>query len=197
MRERILNYLWALSVFHWAAAGLIYEYPCISAPRWTIVAIHLLVGTLFLTRSPPRFLGTPVDVLKCLPSFILGGVTIRLAGPMNDWPVPAQSLFVIGGIWTFLSLASLSRSFAIFPAVRTVVRRGPYQVIRHPAYAGELVLVVATAWAANSAIGWAVVAAAIGTFVIRIRVEERLLDQTDDYSQYKEKVRWRILPYVW
>jgi protein-S-isoprenylcysteine O-methyltransferase Ste14 len=187
----------AASVFHWAAAGVIHDYPNVSSPRWTIVAIHLLVGILLLTRARSVAVCSHIEILKCLPSFMVGGMVVRLAGPMHFWPITAQVLFVISGLWTLVSLATLARSFAIFPALRKVVQRGPYRLVRHPVYVGEIGLIGGAAWAAGSAVVWTLAFAAVGTFIFRIQVEEAFLDRAPEYARYSQNVSWRILPGVW
>lgn len=51
----------------------------------------------------------------------------------------ASSVVVIlGTVFTIWSLATLGRCFGLFPEVRGLVLRGPYRVVRHPVYLGEL-----------------------------------------------------------
>ncbi len=77
-----------------------------------------------------------------------------------------------------------------------LVARGPYRLVRHPAYGGELAMIVACALAGS---GWATVLipAAAATLVLRIRVEESALGASAEYRDYAKAVRWRMLPGVW
>jgi protein-S-isoprenylcysteine O-methyltransferase Ste14 len=93
-------------------------------------------------------------------------------------------------------LGWLGRSFAIFPASRAIVVRGPYRLIRHPAYAGEGVMVAACALAGS---WWtsALIPIAVAVLVVRIQREELILGADPAYQQYAKAVRWRLLPGIW
>ena len=95
------------------------------------------------------------------------------------------------------SLVALGQSFAIFPAIRQLRTRGPYACIRHPVYAGELVMIIAAA--ATRLDGWSLLLAVIGlaTTGARVFVEEGVLSAEDEYVAYRGKVRWRLVPGVW
>jgi len=48
-------------------------------------------------------------------------------------------VIVVGTLWTIWGLAALGRCFGLFPEVRGLVTSGPYRVVRHPVYLGEIV----------------------------------------------------------
>ena len=50
----------------------------------------------------------------------------------------ADFMIVLGMILSIFSLASLGRSFSIIPQARKLVKSGPYRLVRHPIYVGEL-----------------------------------------------------------
>jgi protein-S-isoprenylcysteine O-methyltransferase Ste14 len=78
---------------------------------------------------------------------------------------------------------------------QTVVSTGPYAIVRHPLYAGALIYLLGTPLALGSY--WGLMALAlIAPFLIwRLVDEERVLDERlPGYSDYKRKVRRRLLP---
>lgn len=79
-----------------------------------------------------------------------------------------------------------------------LVSTGLYGVVRHPMYLGALVMMLATPVALGSYWGVLIAVAALPVLAVRILDEERLL-RTDlaGYDAYTEKVRYRLLPYVW
>lgn len=91
-------------------------------------------------------------------------------------------------------LASLGRSFGIAPANRGLAEVGAYRVMRHPMYAGEMLSYLALT-AANPTI-WnvGVVLTLLATFLMRIRWEEEIVG---GYEEYRQRVRWRMIPGVW
>jgi protein-S-isoprenylcysteine O-methyltransferase Ste14 len=81
---------------------------------------------------------------------------------------------------------------------QTVVSTGPYALVRHPYYAGLLLIILASPPALGS--WWGLLAFVPMTLVIaaRIRFEERFLrDHLRGYVAYCRAVRYRLLPPIW
>ena len=111
--------------------------------------------------------------------------------------MPAQAVFVIGGLGTTLGLVWLGKSFAVFPALRTIVTSGPFKLIRHPIYFSELLMIVGCCLAMTSTWRWPILAFAIATIVLRIVWEERVLSNSQQYLDFCKSVRWRLIPGIW
>jgi len=79
-----------------------------------------------------------------------------------------------------------------------LVEHGPYGVVRHPMYAGALLMLAATPIALGS--WWASlgVLLMIGAIVARLLDEERYLStRLGGYAGYRRRVRWRLIPHLW
>jgi protein-S-isoprenylcysteine O-methyltransferase Ste14 len=79
-----------------------------------------------------------------------------------------------------------------------VVSTGPYRWIRHPGYAGAILVYLTTPVFLDSY--WAFVPAFVVTavLVVRTRLEDETLQRLlDDYGAYAARVRFRLLPGVW
>src|SRR5690606_37173753 len=100
------------------------------------------------------------------------GVALTLAEPPGEWPFRCEVVFVIGTGLTLITFAFLRRSFAVLPSLREVVDRGPYRLVRHPAYAGELLMVVGCAATASPPVTLLLVTVACVGTVFRIHAEE-------------------------
>ncbi|MHB8872628.1 MAG: methyltransferase family protein [Myxococcaceae bacterium] len=187
-----------MSAWSWAVLGLWSAGPDRLSPvRLTVFALNACAGTLFLARSRTEEEAPLGLIVASLPSMVLAALALKLAPAPGLWPVGAQAAFAAGGLVAVIALGSLGRSFAVFPAVRAVVGRGPYRFIRHPAYAGELAMVVSAGAAIGPvpALGFGVLALAF--VVARILAEERLLLGGPAYREYAGTVRWRLMPGVW
>lgn len=171
--------------------------PAWNAPRLALTGLHLLAAWLFLTRAPQRRAASPREVLRALPSFVFAGLCFRMAGPPHAWPLPAVLVFVGGAAFTLVSLASLGRSFAVLPGVREVVTRGPYRVVRHPAYAGESLLMLGCFLAAPRPAAGLAALAGVAALAVRAGAEEDVLGEDEGYRRYAEAVPARMLPGVW
>jgi protein-S-isoprenylcysteine O-methyltransferase Ste14 len=79
-----------------------------------------------------------------------------------------------------------------------VISTGPYALIRHPMYGGVLVMVTGVPLALGSWWGLAVLALVLPVLVWRILDEEKLLaKELPGYIDYEQKVRYRLVPYLW
>jgi protein-S-isoprenylcysteine O-methyltransferase Ste14 len=79
-----------------------------------------------------------------------------------------------------------------------VIDTGPYAFVRHPMYSGALLYMFGTPLALGSYVG--LLGVVLMAFVIAWRLidEERMLvRELRGYAEYRQRVRWRLLPGVW
>ena len=179
------------SIFGWSQHG--HEVPL--AVRLSMGAVHLTAAWLFLRREPARDAPLMKGMMAALPTLLLSGIAFMLgASHLN---VAGMVVVACAALWTCASLLALGTSFAVLPSRRTLVVRGPYAWMRHPAYAGELVisgacLVAAARWE-SLLVGVLLV---VGTW-LRCRAEERVLAGDVSYADYMKRVPFRLLPHLW
>ena len=78
-----------------------------------------------------------------------------------------------------------------------VISTGMYGIIRHPMYTGAVLLFISTPLLLGSIYGLAIGLLLIVTLATRSLGEEAMLRQElDGYSDYMNKVKWRIIPFV-
>ena len=110
------------------------------------------------------------------------------------------ALAVTGGALVLLSARALGRSLTPFPRPRErggLVERGPYRLVRHPLYSGGVLFLVGISLAYSP---WALLFTALLAVVwgVKVRVEERFLaERYPDYATYRERTRYRIVPFVY
>jgi protein-S-isoprenylcysteine O-methyltransferase Ste14 len=81
---------------------------------------------------------------------------------------------------------------------QTVVSTGPYAIMRHPMYAGVLVMAVGVPLALGSWWGLLLIGLLMSVLVWRILDEERVLKtELPGYAEYTQRVRYRLVPHVW
>ena len=169
-----------------------------SLVRCCIAALHITAGTLILTRSPAGADSNWKELAWCLPSLLASGWVFHFAQPTDQWNVGPKLLFATSTLFSIWSLLCLGKSFAVFPSIRNLRSNGPYGVVRHPVYAGEIGLLLSCAWFAwNQSVAWLALCFALISIVIRIVVEEKKLECEFSYRQYQARVRWRLLPFIW
>jgi len=194
--ERAFNIALGLSVVSWAVLGLIASEPDAlrSIVRWAIASLNLLVGLLLIFRQPVRTNGSLRLCAIALPGLITAGLAFKISPTPTHWPVHAQVVFVTGFLVAATSLAWLGRNFALLPAKRSLVTTGPYALVRHPAYTGELLMIAACALATHAVLPWLIPVAATALIYLRIHAEEELLSQDPTYRAYQLTTPGKILP---
>ncbi len=93
---------------------------------------------------------------------------------------------------------SYTRGTIEVSAGQKVITTGPYNLVRHPMYAGASVLLVATPVALGSWISIPFALPVILVVVIRLLDEEKFLAANlSGYQEYRQKVRYHLIPYIW
>ena len=79
-----------------------------------------------------------------------------------------------------------------------VVSTGPYAVVRHPMYSGSFLYLLGTPLALGSWWGFIGVLLLMPAVVWRLLDEERLLAKSlPGYSEYRDSVKYRLVPFIW
>ncbi|MDD5037403.1 MAG: isoprenylcysteine carboxylmethyltransferase family protein [Methylococcaceae bacterium] len=112
------------------------------------------------------------------------------------------AFFVVG--WWITILALRENKFAV-PVVRyqkerrhRVVDSGVYGMVRHPMYAGAVLLEIGMPLWLESYAATLLASVPIGLVVVRILIEERLLrKELAGYDDYTARVRYRLVPFIW
>jgi protein-S-isoprenylcysteine O-methyltransferase Ste14 len=110
--------------------------------------------------------------------------------------VVTTMISAIGLALVVVGKLTLGRSFGIAPANRGIVARGPYNLVRHPIYAGYLISHIAFLLADPGPWNAAVVVIGDGALVVRALIEERVLSADVDYQAYCRRVCWHLVPGV-
>ena len=78
-----------------------------------------------------------------------------------------------------------------------VIDSGPYAFVRHPMYVGALLYLLGTPLALGSYWGVLPFGIVFAMLILRIVDEEQVLTELEGYTEYKQRVRFRLLPRVW
>ena len=79
-----------------------------------------------------------------------------------------------------------------------VVSTGPYGVVRHPMYAGAIIMLLFTPLALGSFWGLLAFPPILLAIAVRLSEEEGFLDKNlSGYKEYRQKVRYRLIPFIW
>jgi protein-S-isoprenylcysteine O-methyltransferase Ste14 len=145
---------------------------------------------------------------KIIMALVMLGFTTFLVFPVLDhrfgWsPVPAyvsligDGLIALGYLFIFFVLRENSYAASTIQIAedQRVISTGPYAVVRHPMYAGALLLVIGMPFALDSWYGLLGILVIVPALIWRLLDEERFLTKNlKGYAEYTGNVRWRLIP---
>jgi protein-S-isoprenylcysteine O-methyltransferase Ste14 len=121
-------------------------------------------------------------------------------------PLWLQALGALGvALSTYVTFLTFRENSYAAPVVKIqrerghhVVSTGPYAYVRHPMYAGGLLMFVGMPLQLGSWLGLAAVALLVPLLAFRMVMEARTLAaELDGYRDYAKRVRWRLVPRIW
>jgi protein-S-isoprenylcysteine O-methyltransferase Ste14 len=134
------------------------------------------------------------------PFFNARGIA-QIAAP--DWVAWLGVALMVAGIalriWANRILGAYYTRTLRIQTGQSVVRAGPYRLIRHPGYAGALLMWLGAILATRNWITLVVVGVSVtGVYLYRISTEERMLATVvgSDYQAYMADTK-RVIPWVW
>ena len=190
---------------------------------WVFLGVFFaasLVQTLYLMKYDPallqrRLAGGPTAEKTLTQRIIMVLVSIGFVGllvvPAFDhrfgWSavplfgvIGGDVLIGVGFVIVFLVFRENSFTSATIQIVKDqwVVATGPYALVRHPQYAGACLYLLGIPLALGSWWGLLVLAGMVPFLIWRLVDEERLLAKDlPGYADYRNRVRWRLIPGVY
>ena len=175
-----------------------------------------IAGVVMMVKNP-KLLASRLDAKEKMSS---QGVLIKLSGLMFIVG------FVLSGLdyrfkWlelpplvSYIAIAVFLLSYVVFAEVlrentylsrtikveegQTVVDTGLYKIVRHPMYTATLFLFLSMPLILGSLIAFFVFLIYPVIIVFRIIGEERVLtNELNGYKEYKTKVKYRLIPFIW
>ncbi len=175
--------------------------PTFTIVDWIYILQHILViGIALMRRSPlvqDLSLPSTASVVVAYAYPYAQVLYLRWVPGDPAWPAGGLVLVTLAACLSLASLISLGKRFGVFPALRGLVTRGPYRLVRHPMYLAYVLADIGynlQEWNFGTALlvlaGWA-------SLLYRIHAEERILSQDAGWSTYVALVRHRLLPGLW
>lgn len=140
--------------------------------------------------------------LMFLLGFVTAGLNFRFEWIMlPDWiPWTGAIIFLFSYLLYVEVLREntyLSRTVEIQEGQK-VIDTGLYGIIRHPMYSVTIILFLSMPLVLGSIISFVIFLAYPAIIAKRIRNEEEVLEENlDGYTEYKKKVKYQIIPFIW
>ena len=156
-------------------------------------------------RDLDRILAGIMALWGPMATLVVAGLDHRF-GWSSQMPLAVQlgavAVAALGSALTIWAMASNRHFYGVFRIDKagghTVAMAGPYQIVRHPGYAGAILHQLATPLILGSL--WALVPAVLsaGAHGVRTALEDqRLQEELDGYRAYARRVRYRLVPGIW
>lgn len=182
-------------------AILVRQTPTFTLVDWIYVSQHLIVLWFALARRVPEARDhSPLSNAAVVVAYAYPYAQVAYLGWWPGEPASPTAGLVLVTIAAFLSLASLlslGKSFGIRPALRKLVTRGPYRVVRHPMYLAYVIGDIGynlQEWNVGTVLlvlaGWV-------ALLYRMHAEERMLSRASEWPAYIGRARYRLLPGLW
>ncbi len=135
-------------------------------------------------------------------AFVIAGLNWRF----NWWVLPDWAVWVAAGLFllSYLLYAEVLRENTYLSRTievqenQKVIDTGLYGVVRHPMYMATTVLFLTMPLVLASPISFIIMLGYLPVIAKRIRNEEKVLEEgLEGYAEYKKKVKYRILPFIW
>lgn len=182
-----------------------------------LLFVPMLIAGFVMFFKDPAFLARRLDAkekqaaqkgvlalsgLMFIGGFVIAGLDFRFAwSRMPDWVVAAASVLFIIAYLLYAEVmrenAYLSRTVKV-EAGQRVVDTGLYGIVRHPMYMATVLLFTMIPLVLGSWYSLIVFAFYPGIIIIRLKNEEDLLTrELPGYPEYKQKVKFRLIPFIW
>lgn len=182
-----------------------------------VLFIPMLIAGIIMMIKNPKLLKSRLDVkekqkeqglliklsgLMFIAGFILAGLDYRY----NWLAIPPLVTYIAIGVFllSYLMWAEvlkentyLSRTIKV-EEDQKVIDTGLYGIVRHPMYTATLLLFLSMPLVLGSLISFFVFLLYPILIVFRIIYEEKLLEkELNGYTEYKKKVKYRLIPFIW
>ena len=143
-----------------------------------------------------------LSMLMFIAAFVVAGLNWRYQWiVLPNWAVwLAAALFLFGYVLYAEVLREntyLSRTIEV-QEDQKVIDTGLYGIVRHPMYTATIILFLSMPLILASPISFLIMLLYIPLIAKRIRNEEAVLEQgLKGYTEYKQRVKYKVLPYIW
>ena len=202
----LLLFLPAGTMHYWNAWVLI---SALFGPMLVLGAVLLLKSPDLLAKrldtkekEPQQKIVVALSGLIFLAAFILAGLDFRYGWTeIPDWAVWASTAVLLLSYAMYAEVmrenAYLSRTIEVQEGQK-VIDTGLYGIVRHPMYSATIFLFLSMPLVLGSLLSFAVMLAYVPVIAFRISNEEKVLSQNlKGYEEYRQKVRSKVIPFIW
>ncbi len=159
-----------------------------------LITESMLVGFIVCRKSANNLSLRWSDWMLAFGATSLPLLAKPLVSAPHVWNDLAVVLMFLGLFVQVVAKFALGRRFGVVAANRGLCLYGPYKLVRHPIYMGYLLTHIGLCLLSPSMWNLVLFACVYAMQIPRILAEERMLSEDQDYQQYKQVVRLRLVP---
>jgi len=183
----------------------------------TLLFVPMLIAGFVMLAKSPEFLKKRLDAkekqatqkgvvafsgLMFIAGFVVAGLDYRFS--WSQMPLPVTIIASVLFLTAYVLYAEVMRENAYLSRTikveegQTVVDTGLYGIVRHPMYAVTILLFLMIPIVLGSWYALIVFAFYPAIIIVRLKDEEDLLTrELPGYAEYKKKVKYRMVPFIW
>ena len=182
-----------------------------------ILFVPMFLAGLVMMAKNPKLLQSRLDakekqkeqdlVVKLSGLMFLAGFIVAGLGVRFDWytlPKPVVIASAIMFLIAYILYAEVLRENTYLSRTievqedQKVIDKGLYGIVRHPMYSVTLLLFLSMPLVLGSVYSFVIFLAYPFIIAKRIKYEEKFLEkELNGYKEYKQKVKYRLIPFIW
>jgi protein-S-isoprenylcysteine O-methyltransferase Ste14 len=185
---------------------------------WAVLVVPMAFAVRYLLKHDPELLErrmkyrekekeqraiVHIGSVVFIAGFLAIAIDLRMHGldtVPSAWILIADICVFLGYLlilWVFRENSYASRTIEVVEGQKVIIT-GAYAIIRHPMYLGFLIMYLMTPIALGSSLAVPIFSSYIPIMVWRILNEEKVLRRDlPGYSEYCQKRKYRLIPYIW
>lgn len=193
----------------WIGAWTIFSFDCLYLFVLVTIGMKYFPETVF-GRAQTKFIYTwdkiaiLIYAISYYSQYLISGLTLRFS-ISSFHPL----LYAIGALLYAIGLGITFWVFATNPYAtgssriqedrnQKLISKGPYRLIRHPMYFSTIIFTLSVPLILCSTWAFLPTPIVIGSFIYRCYKEDTLLiNELEGYKEYKQKVKYRMIPLIW
>lgn len=177
---------------------LLFFFIFLSFQKTRILEINIDFGSIFKANIK-KIIFISVMIILAL---VAAGLNFRFKlSLLPTWIIVQFSIIFVFALLLFINTCReykiLSRH--LFEHRRKkLIDQGPYSIVRHPMYSSLILMSLSGPLVLGSMLAFVICLVLSVYMIVKMLKEEKTLpEEIRDYSEYKERVKYKMIPYIW
>ncbi|PKK91859.1 MAG: hypothetical protein CVV64_00070 [Candidatus Wallbacteria bacterium HGW-Wallbacteria-1] len=157
----------------------------------------LLLSIIIIRKDHVAVSRSYLDHFTAIFAFFSGLLFLEQVTENSNLLLISRTIIIIALLTGMASLLNLGRSFGILVALREFRTTGLYSVVRHPMYLTDILWKTGMIFKKPCPVNYMIFILTVSCYLFRASREEVFLSQWKEYREYREKVKYRFIPWIY